>query len=169
MEREMLGNLFRYEDDKLYRKRKNGSQWSCCNELKPDANQGYIHVRMGGKNMLLHRLVYLFHNPAWDISDSSHDNCIDHINMNKRNNRIENLRVVTNSQNHQNITHIRGKPIRGVYFHKQSNNWGAHWYENGKQKIKFFKTEPEALEHRAKMVELHYSHAPRKEPNNNDN
>ena len=154
----MLGNLFRYEDDKLYKKRKNGSQWSCCNDMKPETS-GYIRICMGGKGMMLHRLVYLFHNPSWNIHDSCRDNSIDHINGDKGDNRIENLRVVNNSQNSQNTTHYGGKPITGVHFNKRMNKWVAQWSENGKQKAKLFKTEAEALKCRAKMVELHYTHS----------
>jgi hypothetical protein len=116
----MLGNLFRYEDGLLYKKRKNGSKWTCCNDAKPSTT-GYIHVKVNGKMMLLHRLVYHFHHPDWNIRDNCRDNSIDHINGNKLDNRIENLRVVTHSQNKQNMTHVNGKPIRGVSFHKRYN------------------------------------------------
>ena len=159
MEREMLGNLFRYEEDTLFKKRKNNSQWTCYDDLKPHTS-GYILVTVNGKTMKLHRLVYLFHNPEWDISDSSLDNSIDHINGNKLDNKIDNLRVVTHSQNKQNTTHYGGKPIKGVHFDNTNNRWMAHWQENGKQKTKYFKTELEALEYRVEMVALHYTHAP---------
>jgi len=157
----MLGNLFRYENDKLYKKRKIGSQWICYNDVKPGSN-GYIRPWINGKSMLIHRLVYLFHNPEWNISDNCRDNSIDHINGNKLDNRIENLRVVTHSQNLQNKTHCRGKPVKGVYFHKPRNRWRARWIGNGMLWNKSFKTEAEALEHRAKMVALHYTHDPTK-------
>jgi hypothetical protein len=164
MEKEMLGYLFRYEDGMLFKKSvRNNNKWLCCNDLKP-VNTGYIHVKVNGKMLKLHRLVYLFHNPDWDIRDSCQDNSIDHINLNKLDNRIENLRVVNNSQNMQNTTHWGGKPIRGVSFHKQRNEWQAQWQENGKRRGKTFKTESEALEHRAKMIELHYTHHPSKRP-----
>lgn len=55
-----------------------------------------------------HRLVYKFHNPAWDIFDSSMDNHIDHINGIRDDNRIENLRVVTNQQNNWNQVRAKG-------------------------------------------------------------
>jgi hypothetical protein len=112
----MLGNLFRYEDGLLYKKRKNGSKWTCCNDAKPSTTWLYSNVKVNGKMMLLHRLVYHFHNPDWNIRDNCLDNSIDHINGNKQDNRIENLRVVTHSQNKQNVTHVNGKPIRGVSF-----------------------------------------------------
>jgi hypothetical protein len=81
--------------------------------------RGYIQMKVNGKMMLLHRLVYHFHYPDWDIRDNCQDNSIDHINGNKLDNRIENLRVVTHSQNKQNMTHVNGKPIRGVRFYKR--------------------------------------------------
>ena len=163
MEREMLGNLFRYENDMLYKRHKQTKQWRCCNDAKP-SNDGYNRVRVNEQILKLHRLVYLFHNPDWDIRDSCRDNSIDHINENTLDNRIENLRVVTNSQNRQNMTHYGGKPIRGVSFYKRYNHWKAQWKENGKRRGKTFKTEAEALEHRAKMVELHYTHHFSKRP-----
>lgn len=161
MEKEMLGYLFRYEDDKLYRKLKKGNKWSCCNDLIP-YNNGYMIVRVNNKGMLLHRLVYLFHNPDWNIyGRAGCDNQIDHINGNKLDNKIENLRVTTHSQNLQNRTHFNGEPIKGVYFNKK-DRWQAYWHENGKQRGKSFNTEEEALAHRREMVDLHYTHDPAK-------
>ena len=60
MEKEMLGNLFKYEDNMLYKKHKQSKKWSCCNELAPDC--GYIKVKMNNKRVFIHRLIYLFHN-----------------------------------------------------------------------------------------------------------
>lgn len=158
MEREMLDNIFKYEDDILFKKRKGGSKWTRCDDLH--LSRGYIQVRVNEKMMLLHRLVYLFHNPDWNISDNRRDNSIDHINGDKTDNRIENLRVVTHSQNQQNITHYGRKPIRGVSFHTRDKKWAAYWQVDGKKHTKTFTTEVEALEHRAKMVALHYTHRP---------
>ena len=56
---------------------------------------------------MLHRVIYYFHNQEWDIYHSYLDNSIDHINENKTDNRIENLRVVNNSQNSQKWTFQR--------------------------------------------------------------
>ena len=153
MEREMFGNNFKYQDDMLFKKRKGGNKWSCLNKNKPN-NYGYIQIKFGSTHIMLHRLVYLFHHTDWNI------------NENKNDNRIENLRIVNNSQNHQNITLRNGRPIKGVHFNKRNNRWIAQWQENKKHKSKYFKTEEESLEHRAKMVELHYTHDPLKRKEN---
>lgn len=65
-------------------------------------NEGYLVCRLNRKNHKMHRLVNLAFNPSWDITDISVDNSIDHINGDKADNRIANLRVATHSQNHCN-------------------------------------------------------------------
>ena len=157
----MLGNLFKYEDDMLFKKNKQTKKWCCCNKLKPNC-KGYIPIGINGKPMRLHRIIYLFHNVDWNIYDISSDNEIDHINGNKLDNKIENLRVANRSQNCQNKTHYNGKLVKGVSFRKNRNSWSAFWVENKIRKYKDFKTEAEALEHRTKMVEINYSHDPLK-------
>lgn len=157
MEKEMLGHTFKYENDKLYRWHKRSKRWDCCDGLKVNKS-GYIQLTR--PKMYLHRLVYYFHNPEWDINDSSRDNQIDHINQIKTDNRIENLRVVNSTQNCQNKTHRDGKEIKGVNYHITRKKWQAYWQENGKTKTKSFATEEEALAHRAEMVRIHYTHAP---------
>jgi len=160
-EREMFGYRWRYEDDKLYRLGKNPKQWTCCNGLKP-GNRGYIQLWVNGKLMLIHRLVYYLHHPEWDITDTSRDNSIDHINGDKMNNKISNLRVVNNRQNQQNKTHYDGKEIRGVHFRREGRKkpWHAFWQEDEKTRSKSFETEEEALAYRSDMVRIHYTHAP---------
>jgi len=169
-EREMLGNKFRYEDDKLWKMNKQTKRWRCLNDLKPH-KEGYIQVelRIDGKTKLfrLHRLVYLFHNPEWDIHDSSPQNQIDHQEGNTSDNRIENLENVTQAQNQQNSTHFNKKEITGICFYKDGRKspWIARWQENGKRKAKSFTTEQEALDHRRKMMEKYY-YCPRRGINN---
>ena len=61
-------------------------------------NNGYIYYSIGVDSVLsryrAHRLVYLLHNPDMDQSLS-----IDHINGIRTDNRIENLRLVTQAEN----------------------------------------------------------------------
>ena len=159
MEKEMLENTFKYEDGKLYKKHKQTKKWSCLNDNKPN-NNGYNNCQVNGKNYLLHRLVYLFHNPDWNIHNITLDNSIDHMNCNKLDNRIENLKCVNNSQNNQNKTHFNGKEVKGYTFMKgeahKNKPWRAQWQENGKRKSKCFETKVEAKEYSEEMRKLHY-------------
>jgi hypothetical protein len=158
MSKMIMDTEFKYEDNKLYRIDKRTKKWNCCNDKLP--HQGYIRIGFNYKHYLLHRLIYKYHNMDWDMTNTTLDNQIDHINQNKLDNKIENLRVVNQSQNQQNTTHYGGKKISGVCFYKDRNMWRTRWQENGKNKAKFFKTELEAVNYRKEMVAKHYTHAP---------
>ena len=113
--------------------------------LKPQTDTpGYLYVILykDGKrtNMKIHRLIALHY-----IQNSENKKCIDHIDRNKQNNNIDNLRWVTCSENQLN-TAIRGKSkYRGVSFHKQTNKWRAHIRIDSKIKhIGLYETEIEA-------------------------
>jgi hypothetical protein len=158
--------LWKYEDDKLWKMDKQTKKWKNFDNIKLGTSRYIkIGVTIDGKQKmyLLHRLVYFFHNPDWNIHNSCPDNSIDHMNGDKLDNKIENLENVTHSQNKQNITHKNKKEIKGVYFRNNGcpKPWCAYWFENKKHKSKCFATEKEALEHRKKMVEKHY-YCPRK-------
>lgn len=60
-------------------------------------DQGYIHIGMRHKLYKAHRIIWALYYGEYP-SES-----IDHINGNRRDNRIENLRVVTPSENSQNV------------------------------------------------------------------
>jgi hypothetical protein len=59
---------------------------------------------------------------------------IDHINQIKTDNRIANLRDVTDSQNHMNTKAPSSNTsgYKGVTFHKETGKWMAHAMLNGK-------------------------------------
>ena len=57
---------------------------------KPD---GYYRVYINGKGYYLHRLIWLYHKGDLPILE------LDHINRNKSDNRIENLREVSHKEN----------------------------------------------------------------------
>ena len=79
--------------------------------------RGHIFKRSYGK----HRLVFAFHHGRWPAGD------IDHINGNPSDNRIENLRDVSQSENHKNRAVQRNNKsgCTGVRWHKACGHWEA--------------------------------------------
>lgn len=98
-------------------------------------NCGYLRVCIARKKYLVHRLIYKMHNPEFDLSS---DLVIDHINRDRLDNRIENLRAVTKAENNRNRAECRG-----VSYCKQTNKWKAGL--NGKW-LGRYETEQEALD-----------------------
>lgn len=94
---------------------------------------GYWHCQINKTRVYNHRVVWLLHGNT--------DGTIDHINGDRFDNRICNLRVATHSENMQNLkkynTNISG--VTGVHFSKTDNRWRAEWRKlNGKNTSKSF-------------------------------
>jgi hypothetical protein len=130
---DLLRKLFYYEDGKLFNRSQRrralaGSEAGCV------AQTGYARIAINGKWHQSHRLIYMYH--KGEITDGLQ---IDHIDRNKLNNNIENLRLVTHQENQWN----RG--AKGYDLHKPSNKFQARIKLNG-QKISlgYFDTEKEA-------------------------
>ena len=114
---------------------------------------GYKQIWADGKSRKAHRMVWVFHH-AIDI-----DGEIDHINGNRSDNRIENLRVATKSENQQNRKKAarinKSSGLIGVT--ARHNGWQARIQINGKPKhIGLFQTPEEAhLAYLRAKKELH--------------
>jgi hypothetical protein len=85
---------------------------------------GYVQLWMTGKRVMLHRAMWEQVNGVIPI-----DKEIDHINGNRQDNRLVNLRLVTRKQNQENwnrapITNVTSG-VKGVSFYKSSNKWRA--------------------------------------------
>lgn len=73
------------------------------------AFDGYSQTSVDGKTYSTHRLIWMFHNGEWPRGT------VDHINHNRLDNRIENLRDVTIKQNCNNKRPVGVRtPISGV-------------------------------------------------------
>jgi len=77
----------------------------------------YRRVLMDGVMYKVHRIVYLYHNPDMDQSLE-----IDHINMKRQDNRIENLRLVTHKENMWNKINAS----IGFSYLPSGNGWSAY-------------------------------------------
>ena len=101
---------------------------------------GYKSIKINQKRKTLHRFIYYAHNREWNISDSSKNNFIDHIDGDKTNNNISNLRVVTSQQNQFNM-----RNIKGYTWCKRDKKWRAQIQLNKKGiHLGYFDTEEEA-------------------------
>ena len=105
--------------------------------------KGYIRISIDHVDCLAHRLAWIFVHGHIDESL-----VIDHINGNRSDNRIENLRVVTGMQNANNQqTRLAGerKAMLGASYHKPSGKWISRVKINGKDKyLGLFDTPEEA-------------------------
>lgn len=90
-------------------------------------SKGYLFVSINGKQYRLHRL-------AWLYVYGKHPNIIDHINGDRLDNRISNLRDVNHQQNHMNRKRSsrNSSGVTGVYLNKGKDIWCAQMKFNGK-------------------------------------
>jgi len=124
--------------------------------------QGYIKITCLRRKFLGHRLAWLFVYGRWPNSQ------IDHINRDKTDNRIANLREVTNAQNHHNMPVRRDNKAgaTGICRNLRGKNWRAYIYCDGKQTfLGNYATKEEAIAaRRAAALALH-SHNPERKRN----
>jgi hypothetical protein len=82
--------------------------------MKP---KGYIVAVVDGKMYRVHHLVWFWHHRSWAVE-------LDHENRVRHDNRIENLRLCTHTQNLGNMR-PRVHKYKGVTFCKQTGKWRA--------------------------------------------
>lgn len=121
--------------------------------------KGYYRVNLDGTIYRAHRLIWLIVYGVYPLGE------VDHINGNPRDNRIENLRVVTqwvNSKNKKMPSHNTSGRI-GVAWREDLGKWSAK-IGIGKSKSKslgFFDTKAEAIAARIgaeKVLCYHVNH-----------
>lgn len=105
-------------------------------------NRGYYYISLyknsKPKKFTVHRLIARHFLDDWDENLE-----VDHIDRNKLNNTIENLRMVNRSQNLQN------RDSKNVY--KWKNYWVYSKVIRGKKTCKYFKTEKEAYDYKSSL------------------
>jgi hypothetical protein len=119
--------------------------------------KGYWQISVYRQLYRSHRLIWLMYYGRWPTD------LIDHIDQNKDNNRIENLREVTDGQNKQNkpIQKSNTSGFPGVHWHTQRGKWCAQCKLNGKRThIGLFTCPIEAFHAHCVFCRTHHTHTP---------
>lgn len=102
---------------------------------------GYLRVSLFGRSFYVHRLAWLIVHGEWP-------DVIDHINGDRSDNRIANLRSITDAENHQNIRRPKvNNPhgMLGVNWHAGAGKFMAQISVNNRSKyLGLFDTAEEA-------------------------
>ena len=93
------------------------------------SSKGYVIIRIRGKKYSAHRLAWLWMTGEWPALD------IDHIDGDKTNNKWENLRLATKSQNAANAKAHKDNAsgLKGVCWHLEGRKWAAEIKINRKK------------------------------------
>ena len=115
--KEYLHSLFEYKEGKLYRK-SNIANTKIGDEAGWIGNKGYRIIGIDYKDVSAHKLIFMMHHgyiPKY----------IDHINGNRNDNKIENLREASCSENNYNQkTSIKNTSgCKNVSWNKARNKW----------------------------------------------
>lgn len=105
-----------------------------ANDVAGVNETGYLRVCLFGTTYQVHRVIMLL------LGHDLNGKVIDHIDGNIRNNKIENLRVVTQAENLRNLSkrcdntsgHV------GINYVEHKSHWIINWYDNGKRLTKCF-------------------------------
>ncbi len=124
---EQVRKLFKYSEktgELIRRKTINGR--SLAGSSAGHINAGYMRTGIDGKHYRNHRIIFLYHHGY--LPDY-----VDHIDTDKLNNRIENLRKCTAAQNCMNAKkHLDNTVgVKGIYKHKRSGKFVARFSHNG--------------------------------------
>lgn len=102
---------------------------------------GYQRIDLKSRNFYVHRVAWALHYGVWP------DGPIDHIDGNRSNNQIDNLRLVTPSQHSMNRSVQKNNKLgaKGVCFHKPTKKYTAQIHVNRTKKhLGLFNTIEEA-------------------------
>jgi len=118
-------------------------------------SHGYLIITIDKKRYMAHRLAWFYVHGAWPKGD------LDHINGDKLDNRIINLREATRQQNMQNVRRHRHNTsgYKGVAWHSQRNKWRAYIFDSYRQiHLGLFDSREAAALARANAEKKYHSH-----------
>ena len=120
-----------------------------------DPGHGYRRVRVDGRLFLVHRVIIAMTQGQWPADE------VDHINGDRDDNRLINLRCVPKASNLRNKCRYRSNNSGriGVYWHSQHRKWCAAISVNGKtETLGIFFTKQAAIAARDAAEKKHGYH-----------
>jgi hypothetical protein len=131
-----------YRDGVVERLNKNFKppKWTIVENTDNHGN-GYNEIGINDKNIYRHRIIaFCFLGLDDIVSAKGADDCIDHINGNRLDNRVANLKITTMQGNNHNQTRAKG-----YCWNKRYKKYQAQIYLNKKQiHLGYYNTEEEA-------------------------
>lgn len=103
--------------------------------IVPNSRAGYLVTRTGYRGISLFGKTYLEHHIAWFIVHGYWPKQIDHIDQDRSNNKINNLREVTTAENAKNRSRNPHSKLgeHGIWFNSRTNKYVAEITVNGKK------------------------------------
>jgi hypothetical protein len=127
--------------------------WHHLNNYKWHIHNNYCIGTINGKIISMHAYIYLYYN---NISGTIY-NPIDHININKFDNRIQNLRIVSASSNNQNKEKNKNCSSKYIGVYKNKKKWISTINKNYKKYYlgSFINEVDAAIAYNNKAIELY--------------
>ena len=150
-----LHEFFHYDSETgvFSRKKRTGSSTHVGDIVGSDNGSGYLVICLKSRLYYAHRIAWLY------VYGEMPCRNIDHINGNRADNRICNLRLVNQSQNVANskLSKANTSGCKGVTWRKDTNKWAAGLMLNYKRiSLGSFKTKEEAAEAYKKGAMQHF-------------
>ena len=116
---DQVRGLFYYRNGELVRRVSVGSKVKKGDIPGSDTDRGYCRVKIDGKSYFTHVLIFLWNHGYLP------EKGIDHIDRDKSNNEITNLREVGQVCNMRNTGNSKANKsgVKGVAFNKQTSKW----------------------------------------------
>jgi len=132
------------------------NSWNAKHAGKPvsyNSVRGYRRFKVGPDQQLAHRV-------AWKIVHGNEPPEVDHINGNRGDNRIANLRAATKEQNQRNAAKRKDNTsgVVGVYWYPKYGKWLVKLggkKTSGSGHIGYFETKEQAIVARKQAEDLH--------------
>ena len=131
---QLLQETFSYAEGNLIWKQPTGRRIS-VGQIAGRVCHEYKSIGFMGKEYMAHRLIFMFHHGYFPPE-------VDHIDGNKLNNRIENLRPATHAENlkNQKLRYDNKVGVKNVAWATREQKWRVRVTVNGKDKhIGYFK------------------------------